>query len=758
MKKGTFRNILHHYPYSEIQLLSDGSSPARILPPMKAIVLTILIVFAPFNLAALDEKKLDLRHIQTGLTIDGIIDPVWDTADSVDDFVQYQPYVNRPPSRRTVAKVLTNDDVLYCIIISYDERDNIQGTTGTLDNFSGDGVSIMLDSFGDKRTAYKFAVSASGVRSDARLLDDARDRDYSWDGIWFARSKIYDWGFVVEMEIPYKSIQYDGRLKEWGLDFDRWIPALTEDIYWCPYEENEGQRISKFGRLVFKDFVPTVTGLCLEMYPVALAKATYIREGIYNVDPAAGIDIFYNPSEQLTFQLTANPDFAQIEADPFEFNISRYETYFGERRPFFTEGNEIFMASGRQRNSGFYQPMELFYSRRIGKKLPDGSEVPLTTGTKAFGRHDEWEYGAFTALTGEAVYTDEGKSITEPDAQFASVRLKKQILGNSSIGILAVGKHSNEDDNGVIDIDGAFRSSNWQLAYQLARSYRNGSGDFAASAGYRISSNTWATAARGRYVGNTFDITDVGFVPWNGTGEFVLLTGPRWYFTEGAVRDAFLYVGPILCYEKVDGYTDHGALIGYNMSFRNNWGGEISFNLARSLDQDTLYTGYELNFSTWLNTSPRWNTNVWGGYSRSYNFARNYLSFYSWMGADAGWRPADIIAVGTSFGMYIEGNPDNAIEDVTYNARPQVSLTPVNDLNIRIYVDNLYVRSTRRLERIIGGFLFSYNFLPKSWIYLALNEVRDRSEEHDAAGTLLPERMHVTDRAAVIKLKYLYYF
>jgi hypothetical protein len=104
--------------------------------------------------------------------------------------------------------------------------------------------------------------------------------------------------------------------------------------------------------LFFSDFKPTVTGLNLEIYPVGISKIKYINDGKYKFDPEAGLDIFFNPSQQLTFQLTANPDFAQIEADPFSFNISRYESYFSERRPFFTEGNEIFMPAGKQRGSG----------------------------------------------------------------------------------------------------------------------------------------------------------------------------------------------------------------------------------------------------------------------------------------------------------------------------------------------------------------------------------------------------------------------
>jgi hypothetical protein len=114
--------------------------------------------------------------------------------------------------------------------------------------------------------------------------------------------------------------------------------------------------------------------------------------------------------------------------------------------------------------------------------------------------------------------------------------------------------------------------------------------------------------------------------------------------------------------------------------------------------------------------------------------------------------------VGTSLNTFIEGNPEGAVEDITYNARPFISVTPVNNLNARLYVDNVYVRSTKQFEQVILGFLFSYNFLPKSWIYLAVNEVRDRSPEYGTTGAPLPERMHVVDRAGVFKIKYLYYF
>ena len=722
-----------------------------------AIMCTLVFV-GPSTGWAGSEKTLILRKTQSPIAIDGVIDPLWSQADSISDFVQFAPYHGREPSRKTMAKVLTSDNALYCLIVCREEKKNIQRGTGTLDEVGGDIVSLMVDTFGDRRTAYKFAVSASGVRADCRLLDDARDRDYNWDGVWFSAARIHDWGFVVEMEIPYRSIQYDERLSEWGFDVDRWIPTLKEDIYWCAYEENEGQRISKFGRLILEDFRPSVKGLNLEIYPVGISKAEYLHDSEYDISTTAGMDIFYNPSQRLTFQLTGNPDFAQIEADPFEFNISRYESYFDERRPFFTEGNEVFMPSGRESGSGFYQPLELFYSRRIGRKLVDGSEVPLLLGTRAFGRIGKWEYGGFLAMTDEKDYDWEGEKLTEPQALFSSARIKKQILDNSSVGLLYVGKNSESEKTGVIDIDGAFRGANWQLAYQVARSYRDSQGDFAASAGLKIPREKWLIAARSKYVGKDFDVSQVGFVPWKGTAELTALAGPRWYFKEGCIRQILIYTGGMLNHEDVDAFTDRMGMLGLNMQFRKNWGYELSLLAGRSKDMDKEFTYYAMSLSSWYGISPKWDGGLSGGYEKTYNFSRGYLAPYFWMESEIEWLALDILELGTSLSVFAEGNPDNRIEDITVNARPYVSVTPVNNLNVRVYLDNVYVRSAENIQQAIGGLLFSYNFRPKSWIYLAINEVRDRSDEFDGAGGLLPNRLHVTDRASVFKLKYLFYF
>ncbi len=703
-------------------------------------------------------KQMILHKIDELIKIDGKIEDVWNRADSTCDFFQFQPYHGEKPTVKTTVRMLATADALYCLFVCEEKPEEIQRTTGVLDNFNGDYVSLFLDTFGNRRTAYKFSVSASGVRSDCLMLDDARDRDYSWDGIWFADSKIYDWGYVVEMKIPFKSIQFTQGLSDWGLDFDRWVPARKEDIFWCFYEENEGQRISKFGRLIFDNFQITQKSAHLEIYPVGITKVNYLSQKKYDVNPDFGLDILYNPSEKINFQLTANPDFAQIEADPYAFNISRYETYFAERRPFFIEGNEIFKAAGRQRNSGFYRPLELFYSRRIGKKLPDGTEVPLLLGAKASGRIAPYEYGAFLAMTGKTEYESGGEKMVEDRAVFASVRLKRQILDNSSIGLLVVNKSTRHENNGVIDVDGAFRGASWQLAYQLARSYKNNSGDFAGSAGFTRLSKRWLMLMRTRYIGPNFDVDGVGFVPWRGTGELISVFGPRWYFPKGKISSVLLYLGGVLSYERIDAFTDRGGVAGFNIQFRSNWGGEMTYIFIKSKDKGIRYNSTQMNLNAWFNISPDWNANFYVSLSKTYNFYRDYLALFSSGGAYFRWNMMDQLQIGTSVNFFIEGNPDDEIEEITFNSRPFLSLTPVNNLNIRIYFDNLGFRSTKRLEQTIFGLLFSYNFSPKSWIYLAINEIRDRSDEYDSFGKLLPPRLHVVDRAGVLKVRYLYYF
>ena len=319
-------------------------------------------------------------------------------------------------------------------------------------------------------------------------------------------------------------------------------------------------------------------------------------------------------------------------------------------------------------------------------------------------------------------------------------------------------KQTKDSTYGVVDLDGAFRNSGWQLSYQLARSIKNSSGDYASSIGFVSTGKNWWVLARNRYIGKNFNVEQVGYVPWIGTWQATVLTGPNWIYDEGYLSGMLILGGIYTNYKNIEGYTDRSAVLDFNMNFRSNWGYELTWIAGKSKDQGVKYDSYEFDYNFWFNTSPKWDFNLWGGYSKTYNFNLDFVAPYSWFGANVDWNAADILTLGTSYNMWAEWDPSGSLVDITYDARPYFSITPVNNLNFRIYIDNLYDKSSQHLEQIIGGFLFSYNFLPKSWVYFAYNEVDNRYDRYDINGHLLPQKMHVSARAGVFKIKYLYYF
>ncbi len=702
-------------------------------------------IFAQDN----SNKKLLARKINQAINIDGEIEQIWFSADSVSDYTQFRPYYGKAPTEKTVARVMFSDDALYVLIIAYDKAGVTQYRTGMLDDTESDFLSIMLDTFNDKRTAYKFAVSSTGWRTDARMLNDGRSRDYSWDGIWFAAAKRYDWGYAVEMKIPFKSIKYDVKASSWGVDFDRWILAKMEDIYWCNYSQHEGLRISKFGKLMFeKGAVPEIESLNLELYPVALAKTEMTESGKYKISPHIGFDALYNPSPALTLALTINPDFAQIEADPFKHNISRYETYFSERRTFFIEGTEVFEPEG-----GNYEPLDLFYSRRIGKKLPNGDEVPLTLGGKFYGRKSGWEYGALVAATGEKNYSLYGNQYNEPKSIFGVARVKKQILENSTLGGLFVAANDKNGSNIAFDIDGSVRGSDWQINYQLAESFTDTSNGFGGSFGVNKFASNWLILVKGKYISNDFNVDKIGFVPWKGTGNFVAVAGPRWFFDTGSVKELLFYSGGYLDYEKIDNYTDKGFVLGGQLNFRKLMGISFDFLYGKTKDKDVLYNSYSLNGNIWMHFSPKWGLFANINYSKTYNFYRDYLGKYLAGRIQGSYLVFHSLEIGTSGNIWTEIDEQGKIEETTLNARPYISLIPINNIKIRIFTDHVFSVSSDRQERFFVGFYFAYNFKPKSWIYFTYNELQQR-ENYETA---FPS-MKTVSRDATIKIKYLYYF
>lgn len=291
--------------------------------------------------------------------VDGRLDDVvWELAPSGAGFRIWDPDRGGIPSEQTVFKVAYDDDAIYFAIACLEDNpDKITASLSRRDQYSNtDLVSIYIDPYHDLTTGYNFRVNPLGVQQDAYVFNDG-DRDTDWDAVWAAETFEDEQGWYAEMRIPFSSIRYREASPTWGLQIYRYMHGRGEDTAWVTWDRELSGFVSRFG---------TVTGLAnipaprqLEIAPYAVARATDpSMEGPEEVDHFEnfGMDIKYGITSDLTLNATIQPDFGQVEADPALLNLSPYETYFSEKRPFFIEGNRFFD----------HPEFNVFYSRRIG--------------------------------------------------------------------------------------------------------------------------------------------------------------------------------------------------------------------------------------------------------------------------------------------------------------------------------------------------------------------------------------------------------
>lgn len=312
--------------------------------------------------------------------LDGLLDEaIWATAPVATGFTQRVPKDGGAPSQKTEARILYTDSEVFVGIMAYDSSpDSIIASLFRRDgNESSDWVYVSFDSYNDKRTAFTFAVNPRGVQKDILYFDD-RGEDILWDAVWEAEAKMINGGWSVEMRIPLSQLRFSSNenVQSWGINFQRRIARHQEYNYWAPTSQSESGMVSRFGRLngiqnldepTRLEIIPYMSSV-LERAP-ANASNPYYDENDFNGN--IGGDVRYGLTSDLTLTATINPDFGQVEADPASINLSQFEQFFEERRPFFLEGSDIFRFGGTKNFNNFGNP-NTFYSRRIGRS-PQGS-------------------------------------------------------------------------------------------------------------------------------------------------------------------------------------------------------------------------------------------------------------------------------------------------------------------------------------------------------------------------------------------------
>ncbi len=422
-----------------------------------ALAFVALVSLATSLLAGSNPKTARAARTPTPPLIDGFMnEPVWALAPAITDFVQSEPVEGAAPSQQTEVRFLYDDDALYISATMFDTEPS--GIVARLarrdDEIESDFISFRIDSYHDYQTAYEFTVNAAGVKVDILQYDDGAREDVSWDAVWDVETRIGEDGWTAEIRIPLSMLRFnDAEEQEWGLQIVRGITRNNERLYWTMIGKAESGWVSKFGRL--RGIEGVKSRQSLEVLPYGLIESSALtvrpdRAAVHRNSINAGVDVKYRPSSALTIDATFNPDFGQVEADPAVLNLSTFETFYPEKRPFFVEGVQIlrFTTFGDGLGPG------LFYSRRIGRSLsaeaPEGGYVEseprfatILGAAKISGKTSSGlSLGVLEAVTAEetasVVDSAGARSTTRvvPTTNYSLVRLRQDFSGNSNVGMI----------------------------------------------------------------------------------------------------------------------------------------------------------------------------------------------------------------------------------------------------------------------------------------------------------------------------------
>lgn len=461
--------------------------------------------------------------------IDGALDdPVWQQAPVFTGFVQREPEEGQPASEQTTVQVAYDDEMLYVGVMAYDsDPGGIVSRLVRRDQWAeADWIQVSLDTHHDHQTGYAFSVYAGGSIYDSVIRDYGWDND-AWNGVWESAHHIGTEGWSVEFAIPFHNLRFSSG-GDWGINIARYISRKKEQVFWVMIPRKESGWVSRFAHL--EGLADIQSRRTLELLPYSVGRSTFAagRELFGN----AGADLRYGLSSNVSLNATINPDFGQVEADPAELNLSVFESFQEERRPFFVADSEAFDT-----------PIDLFYSRRIGRQpsfhaLPDGhnalDESESTTilgAAKLTGKTAaKTTFGLLTALAAreyvriETTLVREGAPerrdfLVEPQTHFLVGRVKQDLFaGNSHVGLLGTAVQRDracDAYTGGVDWTLKWRDNGYTFWGQLAGSLatvddrrRGGLGNMAVlskNSGWLRGELWWEAYSR------HFEINDLGF-------------------------------------------------------------------------------------------------------------------------------------------------------------------------------------------------------------------------------------------------------
>ena len=424
---------------------------------------------APAVMTRDDDGNATLRavRLEEPFVLDGSLDErAYASVPAMSGFVQQEPHAGEQATEQTDVWVFFDRNNVYVAARLWDSHpERIVANEMRRDNFNIKGqnasFSVILDTFYDHRNGFLFRTNPLGALWDGQVTDE-QNVNSDWNTIWYVKSARFAEGWTLEMSLPFKSLRYRAEDSQiWGINFERRVKWKNESSHLVPIPP-------AFYRqgLIKLSFAATLVGIETPTHSMNLEVKPYVS-GATNTDLTAeepyenrgdadfGFDAKYGVTKGLTFDFTYNTDFAQVEADESQVNLTRFSLFFPEKREFFLEGQGIFNFGGRgARAFSFDGPSDapvMFFSRRIG--FEDGLEVPILAGGRLTGRAGAFSLGLLNITTDEAL----GGLI--PQMNYSVVRVKRDVLARSNIGFIGTYRTENLDrtgSNGLLGVDGNF--------------------------------------------------------------------------------------------------------------------------------------------------------------------------------------------------------------------------------------------------------------------------------------------------------------
>lgn len=446
--------------------LSSSLKFQRIMVPLFLILL--LNAVGANGHAESHDYQIKAHRTYESIEIDGdLTEDDWQHAESIDEFVQIEPYEGEISSQPMEVRILYDTENIYFGFTCFDSEISKlvanEMRRDSRDLHENDTVFLILDTYDDKRSGFFFRVNALGAIQDRAVTNSGDTLNRDWDAVVECKSKINDTYWTSELSIPFSQLRFKQSDQiVWGMNTGRELARNQEEVIWVPVPASYGgmakYRTANLGRLVgISDVAPSRN---LEVLPYVLPGVTQINENDAGLETDGkfkmGVDVKYGITSNLTADVTYNTDFAQVEADEEQVNLTRFSLFFPEKRPFFLEGAGLFDFGIPRSSYRRPPPMLLFYSRRIG--LAEGNAIPIIFGGKASGKVGSYGVGFLNVLTDEFHDANtEDDPLDVPRTNYSVMRITKDVASGSRIGMIAVNKDEIGDYNRAGGFDFEYR-------------------------------------------------------------------------------------------------------------------------------------------------------------------------------------------------------------------------------------------------------------------------------------------------------------